>query len=193
MNVIERELDQRIVPQLLEMLDSGHVLARLVRDAKVLNGARIRTFLPAGIPDNYVYDRWHGNEMSRAVGLSWLASNLSEFLRKDYRAVVVMENANATKGDPGLSEMTSKLAYMDSEIVHILRNEDSDERQIKKSIGEAESLWQFVGLMTQASDKVLRASFPLELNRSDAEELVAHTRSVFFGAYDGESYIICSF
>jgi hypothetical protein len=193
MNVIERELDQRIVPQLLEMLDSGHVLARLVRDAKVLNGAHIRTILPADIPEHHVYDIGHGNGMSGAVGLSWLASNLSEYLKKEYRSAVVIENANARKGDPSLVHKASKLAYMDSEVIHILRNEDSDEQYIKTSIREAESLWQFVGLMTQASDKVLRASFPLELNRSDAEELVAHTRSVFFGAYDGESYIICDF
>jgi hypothetical protein len=98
MKVIERELDQRIVPQLLEMLDAGHALVRLLQHQKVLNSARIRTILPADAPEHYVYDRWHGNLMSRDVGLSWLASNLSEYLKRDYRAAVVMENADATRG-----------------------------------------------------------------------------------------------
>lgn len=199
--LIEIVLGEPAVEYVRSRLQYGHYLAGAVASRLGQFQGAASTYLPEGLPAAAVEDFRSGGKVTH--GVSWTSPNgsvtvgvgntysaladlIESHLNESAGNAVVVENANAKRGDLYLARLKSRLACYDDEVVHLLVPGDS-RADIETTIRESKSIPTFIGVFSKSPSE---AAVSRDLTQGQLDEIAASASLVFVGAYDGEGFVV---
>ncbi len=171
-------------------LKVGNTLARMIAKRYRARADCCASHLPANLSPETVVKFTDGGIGNFEESRRWLASAIQAHLASGPKALVVLEDALARRGDEYLDGLESAVHYYDDEVYRLLTVSSSTERAIRAVLRETESPHQLVCVFTRRSDP---DRDPLtEIERSELEAWVELVEAVAVKAYDDEGYVFCS-
>jgi len=174
-------------------LEAGNSLAKHLLTQLDLENGRVVSFLPPGVNPSVAQQFRYGGVASAKESISCLVALIRTFLSTGEGRLCICENALARPNDPILSSSDTRILIFKNEVYHFLSEGDVESRKIRQTIGEAESAYLFIGVMTSVPKE---SSFSHEARRitipSDEllRVLAERAEKIVVGAYDGEGYLI---
>ena len=208
-NEIEVNLGEKSIVYIHNKLVNGNKLARFVLNSINLHEGLVSVGLPTNANLNKIEDFKSGGILLPHASqkeeiiihhdtysatpipryFNYVVRNIATFLKTGTNRVCILENANAKPSDPALGYCKSLLWVNDDEVYHVIVGKDSSKANIKNTIIEAQSLWNFVGFLT--SFPAGEQHFP-QTKLLDAVLVILSKRveKIIVGVYDGEGYLI---
>jgi hypothetical protein len=129
--------------------------------------------------------------------ISVVADSGDDFVRIIYEqleipsSVCIMENLMAAAGDPWLQRAKSCTVTHESEVFHIVFNEDRLPDKIADAISDARRGPDFIGAIGELKIEIIKSIRNHEIVTTSELQKIAQTAwLIFVGAYDGEGFVI---
>lgn len=204
-NLFEIDLGLRGCQFVARELADGHTFSRLLLENLDLASGQTTTHLPAGtlLEDALRFkeggrlpcppvETWRTIEGGLMIPTPTTRPHLDELILDSLTApnrVAVFENASAARDDPWLQRTDLNAFFFGQEVYHLLAHPVSLEA-LDETVRTAQSLFLFVGALTECSAGLERPPNRGELTLDLLRSLARETRWIFVGAYDGEGYVI---
>ena len=182
-------------------------LSKLLLQSLDLSTGKVVTYLPAGTSVAAAKDFKIGGKLPTPPESTWVkvpggiaipTPNTLQFMAdlldsalSASDSVFILEDAIASRSDPGLERTSSRTAFLGDEVYHVVvGGPPSSASTIKATVRSAES-FRLVGAVSSLS----RQDPPLPPNRGELtlellEQIALRTTTIMVGAYDFEGYVL---
>jgi len=168
--------------QLIRLVDEvpGEVTALLSRRAKPVEGS--------GLTSERAIR--YGAVNSRAKdSLACLVRKVQEFLAHNHDHVCIVEDAMASRQDPGMCSSNLPTLFLDDNVYWYLTSDHTRDVETINSICFVIGDWGSIGIMASRPPGMVGGDRQ-EITLSTLSQLVAGVQRILVSAYDGEGYLI---
>jgi len=199
------QLSVRPQKYLIEQLDNGRVLSRLIIDVQDFNQGRFYAIgekgalekkvdnydegglLPSRAEDSQTFSGESGIRVQRRPNSTLAFRHFLEgFLKVDQDNVCFFEDANSLIGDKSLNPSLRIFSH-EGQVLYMLDSRDIGTKRVLDTIQKSYS-WMFVCILTTWS-KALE-TYANNLTLEDLKEIAQNLTSICIGAYDGEGFLV---
>ena len=204
MNITEYGLGADPTAYIRKELGNGRALSEaLLRNCDLQNG-RVVTHMPDDVDTKSLFKyaeggkiphELHENPDGTRYGVpqidprEFIVLPIYNYLKSDPRGIALFEYTCASKEDPALKNMSSKLVFFGADPFSYLGSAATLD-EIRMAIGDAEDGYGFRGVLSIAPADFVPAAFPATLTRTQIDEIARMARGVVVGAYDTEGYLL---
>lgn len=171
-------------------LQVGNTLARMVAERWRARGDHCVSRLPANQSPESVTRFNDGGVGNGEESRRWLTGIIQAHLASGPKALVVLEDALARRGDQFLGGLESGAHYYGDEVYRLLTAASSSEPAIRGALRDTESPHQLICVFTRGSDSL--GCPAVEIEYSELQAWAELVEAVAVKAYDDQGYIVCS-
>ena len=177
---------------ILDRLDNGGILGKLLREKKNIPMAEKVTYMPEGLNVDALEDYGWGNPPDGyGYTMEWLIVKIQKFLSLSEKRIILLQHRFAKPSDPWIERTGTQINSFNDEVYLSISSEQGKQVDyIEERISDAETPF-FIGIMSSLPNEI--ELLPKELDEATLLYLVKQTEHLIVGAYDGCGYIICSF